>query len=81
MTEPTAQLLQIRLHLNAREIHLCRMGTHQEWIALGLPLSPSLRYSGDRWVCSHESLKALVTQALGGPPHEPCDRRHHPARR
>lgn len=65
------QLRRIRRTLQAHDLHLCRMGDRDEWVALGLRGSPTLRYQG-RWECSDETLETLVRQALG----ETHDHRH-----
>ena len=77
MTDPTAQLRAIRICLQGHDLHLCRLGSHQEWVALGLRHSPTLRYSKGRWECSTTELQALVHQAIGNQHH---DHRNRPSK-
>jgi hypothetical protein len=65
MREPTDELRAIRIALQTQDLQLCRLGSQQEWVALGLPLSPTLRYCQGRWVASHPELQTLITQAIG----------------
>lgn len=75
MPHPEAQLRRIHRHLADQDITLCRMGSQPEWIALGLPQSPSLRYSQGRWIATDKQLKALVNQAIGKQAHGQRKRR------
>lgn len=59
------QLEQIRGYLRNRDITLCRIGRQSQWVALGLPLTPTLRYRNGHWEASHTSLQKLVNQAIG----------------
>lgn len=76
--DPDDQLRRIRIALDRHhdDVHLCRMGKSDEWIALGLgpaldlPFSPSLRYSNGRWVASTKSFQTLIDQALGELTHD-----------
>jgi hypothetical protein len=67
MSHIDSQLRRIRIALDRHDAHLCRLGSTDEWIALGLPHSPSLRYRKGRWVASTKSLKTILTQAIGKP--------------
>ena len=73
MTDYDHQLLAIRRALDRRNANLCRLGKRDEWVALGLPHSPTLRYCEGQWEGSDEALTSLINQAIGDLTHEHCN--------
>jgi hypothetical protein len=65
MTDYEHQLRAIRRTLDRHDAHLCRMGKSEEWIALGLPDTPTLHYRSGCWITSDETLETLIHQAIG----------------
>jgi len=62
---PDDDVHRLRLALIAQGHHLCRIGATSEWLVLGFPGSPSMKYAQGLWVTACPAVKSLIIQTLG----------------